>query len=269
LHAAANIWGILTMGYLRRMVRGLTGRAPLVCIGHSHTENVAAAAAAAGIPLESINFWRFPAAMVRSGGAVDFAPEIRSRLSAPIFSLVGGAVHHDVGLFVHPRPYDFVLPESQDLPMTDNAELVPYAAVHAALRMRVEPYFEIMAAVRAATQGPMFHMESPPVYAGEAVPNEPDWIAFYGADRQVAPAWLRYKLWRVHSMIVQDYCAEAGITYVPAPPEASDAQGFLLDKFYGTLAHANQDYGALVLRQMLELSGVEPLAKRLRRAISA
>lgn len=255
--------------YLRRVVRSLTTRAPLICIGHSHTENIAAAAAALDVPIACYNFWRYQNILVRTGEAVDFTPEFRSQLAAPVFSFVGGAVHHDIGLCAHPRPYDFVWPERPDLPVSEGAELIPYAGIHAAIRARVQQYFDIMAAIRAAVQGPVFHMESPPAYANEVAPNDPDWVMFHGEGQQIAPAWMRYKLWRVHSAIVAARCAETGITFVPAPAEALDAQGFLARPFHGTVAHANAEYGALVLRQMLSLAGTDSVAKRVRRAISA
>jgi hypothetical protein len=251
------------MSFIRRLARGLTGSQPMVCVGHSHTENVAAAAAAAGIPLTCINFWRFPGAIVRTADAVELAPAIRSQLRAPIFSFIGGAVHHDIGLFAHPRPYDFVLPERQDLPFVEGAEIISYDAICAAMLPVIRPYFEMMAATRAVIQGPMFQMEAPPIYRDEMVPDKPDWIAFYG-DRPVSPAWLRHKLWRVHSEFVRNFCQEADILFVPHPSEAINAQGFLSAEFHGSFAHANQAYGALVLRQMQNLLDDGSTAQRSR-----
>jgi hypothetical protein len=228
----------------------------LVCIGHSHIEIVRAAAVSAAVPLEALNFWHFPSPVsVHADGSVELVQEIRARLVAPVFSLVGGAVHLDIGLFVHSRPYDFVWPERQDLPLNNGVELVPYDAIHAAMQARTRPYLEIMGAIRAATQGPMFHMESPPTYADEIVPpNCPESWTYFRENPSISPVWLRYKLWRMHSGIVQAYCTQADITFVPHPPEAVDAQGLLVAEFHGLIAHANQAYGALLLRQMQELS---------------
>jgi hypothetical protein len=254
----------------RRMVRGFTARRSLVCIGHSHLSNVAAAAAAAGVSIECLNFWQLglESLIERADGSVDLLPEIRARLLAPVFSLVGGGAHH-FALFAHPRPYDFVLPERQDLPLSEDAELVPYDAIHAAMQARTRPYLEIMRAVRAANSGPMFHMESPPTYADEVVPpHAPGWLTFFADNPRIAPVWLRYKLWRVHSGIVRAYCEHADIAFVPHPAEAVDAQGLLTAEFHGDLGHANQAYGALLLRQMQELSGNESLVQRVRRAVS-
>jgi hypothetical protein len=256
------------MGRLRRVVQRLAARPPLVCIGHSHTENVVAAAETAGVALECFNFWRHQDGLIRSDDKVELAAEIRSRLVAPVFSLVGGAVHHDIGLLVHPRPYDFSWPERPDLPFSEGAEIVPYEAVLAVMRARTQQYLQIMGAIRAATPGPVFHMQSPPIYAEEAVPaNDPGWVAFFGQDRLIAPAWLRYKLWRVHSEIVRSYCDEIGIVFVPNPPESIDARGFMEARFHGTPAHANQAYGALILRQMQSLASGDSVIRRMSRAV--
>jgi hypothetical protein len=256
------------MSGLRRVVQRLAARSPLICIGHSHTENVVAAAEAAGIALECFNFWRHPHGVILGEGKVELAVEIRSRMVAPVFSLVGGAVHHDIGLLVHPRPFDFTWPEQPDLPFSEGAEIVPYDAVLAIMRARTLRYLQIMAAIRAATQGPVFHMQSPPIYAEEAVPaNDPGWVAFFGHDRLIAPAWHRYKLWRVHSEIVRSYCAEIGIVFVPNPLESIDSRGFMEAKFHGTPAHANQAYGALVLRQMQSLASGDSVVRKIGRAV--
>jgi hypothetical protein len=255
----------------RRIVRGLTTRRSLVLIGHSHASSVAAAAASAGVPIEHLNFWQLgPKSLIeRADGSVELIPQVRARLLAPVFSLVGGAAHH-FGLFAHPRAYDFILPERQDLPLCEAAQLVPYDAIHAAMLALARPYLEIIRAVRAATQGPVFHMESPPTYADEVVPPyAPDWLTHFAQRPCISPVWLRYKLWRLHSGIVRDYCEQSDIAFTPCPAEALDARGLLIARYHADLGHANEAYGALVLRQMQELSGNESLAQRVRRAVAA
>jgi hypothetical protein len=245
----------------QRLVRRLSARREIVCIGHSHVDSVAAAAAAAGIPLEAINFWH--TLPFCADGSVELTPEVCSRLIAPVFSFVGGAVHHEAGLFVHSRPYDFVLPEQQNLPLSERAELVPYDAVYASMQARTRPNLKTMGAIRVATRGRMFHMESPPIYSNEVAPtNIPGWMPDLKEYPPISPVWLRYKLWRVHSGIVRAYCREADIAFIPHPPEAADAQGLLAAEFYGATAHANREYGALVLRQIQELASDRAAARR-------
>jgi hypothetical protein len=110
---------------------------------------------------------------------------------------------------------------------------------------------DIMSAVRADIAGPVFHMESPPVFEHEELPqDDPGFYHLFGADAAFSPPWLRYKLWRVHSGIIAAHCRDIGIEFIPYPPEAVDARGFMLAAYHGAPAHANPAYGALVLAQM-------------------
>jgi hypothetical protein len=59
--------------------------------------------------------------------------------------------------------------------------------------------------------------------------------------------WLRLKMSRTHHGIVRRAAEAAGFTYVPAPAEAADADGFLQDSFYGDFMHGNFPYGRTVL----------------------
>ncbi len=244
------------------LARLFAGKAPdarrtPVCIGHSHTEPLAAAAASSGTRLEILNFWHLPGAVTIEAGRTVLSPALRERLGPPVFSLIGGAVHQDVGLIQHARAFDVVLPGRPDLPLAQGAEIIPHGAVHAAMLARTQPYLDIMSAVRDAVQGAMFHMESPPTYADEQVPpDDPGFALFFGQGAAFSPAWLRYKLWRIHSDIVAEHCLRHGIVFVAHPAEAVDGTGFLLAAFHGTPAHANAAYGALVLAQLRQLAGL-------------
>jgi hypothetical protein len=225
-----------------------------VCIGHSHSACVAEAVRVAAAPVDVLNFWDLPGAIEDDGDGVTLAPHVLARLRAPVFSLVGGAVHHDVGLLMHRQPYDFIDPAEPDAPCVPDPTYVPYDAVMAGLRRRTQPYLRIMDAVRAAVDGPMFHMQSPPIFAHEAPQeHDPGWVAYHGAGRRIAPAPFRRKLWRMHSAIVEAHCAAAGIAWVACPKAACDEAGYLRQGLNGKPAHANAQYGALVLQQIITL----------------
>ncbi len=236
---------------LRRLVTPLR----IACIGHSHTEPVAQAASAAKVRLDVMNFWAIPDPFVVEDGRRRFAPALRARLIAPVFSLVGGAAHHEVGLVLHPRPFDFVWPGNPDLPIEKDTEVIPFDVVRSAMIARTQPYIDIMDMLRDTVDGPLFHMESPPPYEGEQLP--PDDAPFYhvfGKGAVFSPIWLRFKLWRVQSEIVSAHCRSIGIRFIDRPQQAVTENGFLRDGLNGTPAHANAEYGALVLAQMLKLA---------------
>jgi hypothetical protein len=225
--------------------------APLIGIGHSHIAAVTDAAKERQVPFVAFNFWVLGLPLDRRGSVVHLPAQILPQLSGDVFSFVGGGVHMDYGMIVHPRPYDVVLPNQPDLPLTPGAEIIPYDALYASMEVRTRPFLQIMAAVRAASQGLVFHMEAPPPREDEIAPAEnPNWIIFYGENSVISPPWLRYKLWRMHSSIVRRYCDEADIAFVPSPREASDERGFLDPGYWAHPGHANRAYGALVLDQM-------------------
>jgi hypothetical protein len=229
-------------------------RHSLVCIGHSHVDAVSAAAARAAVSLETSNIWNLAGAAF-GPAAVQAVREIRPQLRAPVFSFVGGGLPQVFGMIAHPRrPYDFVLPEQPELPVSDGMELVPYDALHASMQASIRPFFAIMDEIRDVTEGPVFHMESPPPCEEEIKAIDPGWSAFYAVDDVIAPIWFRYKIWRLHSNIVRAYCNGANIVFVPHPREAADARGFLDPAFRGKPGHGNLEYGALVLQQMRALS---------------
>jgi hypothetical protein len=243
-----------SLGLSQPLVRANGEQRSLVCIGHSHVDAVAAAAAAATVPLETFNLWHWAGASF-GYEAVRAVREKLSQVRAPVFSFVGGGLPQVFGMVAHPRrPYDFVLPERPDLPVTDGTEFVPYDALRASMQAIMHTFFDIMGAIRDVIRGPVFHMESPPPCEEEIKANDPVWNKFYAEDDVIAPIWFRYKVWRLHSELVKAYCDGAGIVFVPHPRGVTDARGFLDPAFRGRPGHGNPEYGALVLQQMLALS---------------
>lgn len=227
---------------------------PLLCIGHSHLACVARAAHASGFPLRALNFWDMPDALTRAGESARFSPSLTQILQqhpGPVFSLIGGAVHGVVGMLVHPRRFDFVLPWEPDLPLDPAAELLPALAVHEMLATLMAEYLALMSQLRGVCDGPLFHIESPPPYADAArMHADIPWGMYPGMRQEISPASTRYKLWRLHSRIVSSWCETSGVTFLARPEDSVDADGFMRESYYGDGAHANDAYGALVLEQM-------------------
>ena len=159
-----------------------------------------------------------------------------------------------MGLLVHPRPWDFVLPTAEDLPLALDAELIPHDAVKQVLAGLMQEYLEIMLQVQSAAAGALFHIEPPPPCPDERhmLPNMP-WSLFPGMRHEIAPAPFRYKLWRLQSLLLEAQCKEHGIGFIPFPNMATDDRGFLAPTYFGDGFHANLAYGALVLEQMRQL----------------
>jgi hypothetical protein len=226
---------------------------PLFCVGHSHLHCVQAASAEAGVPLEVVNFWEDASALENGMQDPILKASLRSRISdhaGIVFSYIGGGAHTVIGLLSHPRRYDFVLPELPELPLDPRAEILSHAAMRASLLVHAEPYFKLMRHVKSLAAR-MVHMEPPPPGAnGENIAPHVPWPLFPGMLQEVAPAHLRYKVWRLHSAMVAEFCDVEGIFFLPHPEAAVDSGGFLLDDYFHDGIHANKMYGELLLKQM-------------------
>ena len=238
------------LGRLRERVRGRFRPTP-VLIGHSHTKAIFEAAEASATRLDGYNFWNAPQPAV-SQGRDALHPEIALSLRrGPVFSAVGGAVHNVLAMVRHPRPFDFILPSHPQLPVAKGTELLPFAAIRQAMAAALEEYLQIMRLVRSHAQGRMFHLEPPPpLEDGARVLDDVPWMYFPDLTREVAPASLRYKCWRLHSELVQEFCGAHDIEMLPAPLEAIDEGGYLKPVHYLDAMHVKASYGALVLDQM-------------------
>jgi hypothetical protein len=223
-----------------------------VCIGHSHVAALQRGAALrSDIALDAINFWDTGEIWEREGDTIRLRPDLAERVRrgrAPIFSLIGGSAHTVLAMVEHPRPFDFILPSDPNIPFDETRELVPAHAVRAKIAELAAPYFAILPALLAVAPGPVLQIEPPPPLAdeGRIAPFVP-WVLFPGQPHRVAPKWLRYKTWRLHSELIREACTTLGIGYIAAPRAAMDAEGFLRDEYDQDGAHANGAYGALVL----------------------
>lgn len=225
--------------------------APIVCIGHSHVSCVAMAAAVDGFDLTAINFWLTPEPFVEEDGERRFSPVVAEALHGDVVSFIGGSAHDMVGLPVHPRPFDFVLPSAPDLPLDEIAEIIPVDGVRAAVLSVAQEYLDLIGQVKASPAQRVLHASPPPPYAdGAAMAPRIPWGLFKVGAREVSPKFLRYKLWRLHCEIIEDFCQNIGVVFIPHPAEAVDVHGFLKPEFYEDPGHANAAYGRLVLAQI-------------------
>lgn len=221
-----------------------------VCIGHSHAAALASAARRFRVPIDVINFWETGEPWRREGGTVALRPDLAERVGRGdvVLSTVGGSAHSVLGTVEHYRPFDFVLPSDPRLPLDEDREIIPAAAVRATLAELANPYLETLPALRAASRGAVVQLEPPPPVVGaERAAMYVNWEDFPGYPRRIAPKWVRFKLWRLHCEIIRAECDQLDIVYSPSPPSARDAEGFLDEKFSRDGAHGNAAYGALVL----------------------
>lgn len=248
----------------------------ILVIGQSHTACVRAGANAhkgelsrKGVEIETVLVgearfkpWK---ERVSSGGVDGFQlvntlrDEILSKVanSDLIFSYFGGNAHNILSLVDHPRPYDFVFSDERTLPLIAGREVVPEQIVVGALRTSGRAYEPLwfLRAVLQLVPGPIVHLESP-----APVPSEEHIRKFAHVFREkidqfgVAPALLRYKLWRLNSKLIRHECNALGVRYLPVPEGTIDANGYLVEAaWYRDPVHANQWYGQRVIEQVVRL----------------
>ena len=172
-----------------------------------------------------------------------------------IVSLIGGNDYNYLGIFERPFRFDFGSPEAPELPPPNGASSAPSVFVRQDLERRLASTLDLLRLLRRSTSLPIVQLESPPpIPCAEHIAKHP--VGFekdipkYG----VAPAALRYKLWRVHSAIVREACGANRIRFVPAPRSMQDADGMLIREAWADDAtHGNAFYGERLCRQILKI----------------
>jgi hypothetical protein len=192
----------------------------------------------------------------------EFQPEMRGEALNPAIveritaanadlhvSLFGGNDHSVICVLNDARPFDFVLPEAPGLFADPQREILPAALLKAELKRRVMPHLRELAAYRALARGRMVHIESPPPISSlEFLESHPGEFKVLLAERGFAPALFRYKVWRLHSALYREACAELGIEFLPVPPEMMDEHGMMVPQAWSRdPTYGNAVYGKHVL----------------------
>jgi hypothetical protein len=218
----------------------------VVCIGHSHATAVAQAALARGRDIDPILFWS-EAGAVDSDGALRPDLADRVRRAHKVIAAVGGSSAVVVGLVEHQRPFDFVLPSEPELPLDPTRELLPADAVRAALAAEEAKYTPLLEQVKVLSSGVVIQIEAPPPVEDSAfISGFVPWSLWPDQPQAVAPAALRYKLWRLSSEVIAATCARLDVIYQPAPSASLDRAGFMAPGLSSDGIHGDSSYGQLV-----------------------
>lgn len=232
----------------------------IVCIGHSHVKALADARLllpGGGANVEVIAFWTEPEALIDGG----FSVSARERLGRAdrVLACMGGSAHTVVGLVEHARRFDVALdialdgagPPGLDLAPDPARELVPLQGVRAAVAAMDAPYVALLAALKASCAAPVVQLGAPPPVrdAARIAPHVP-WSYYPGQPHEVAPAALRWKLWRIQSRVMEDACARLDCGYAPPPVDAFGPDGFLRPDLDRDGVHTTAAYGLLALRAL-------------------
>jgi len=231
----------------------------VVVFGYSHLASLIHAARKADLPLAAIPLKQVSKSGVLVDGKIipslqtTFLDAVAAAGTKPLFSAIGGSVHTWLGLFQHPRPFDFVVPEHEHLALDPTADILPYRAIHDTISQLTHPDFAFLSALQDIVSVPLVHIGCPPPAKCVDISVYQLRDADLAKDTQLSPAPLRYKLWLTDALIMRARCQELGIRFVEPPNEALE-NGYLKQTFQKDAAHGNTGYGHLVLRQMEALA---------------
>ncbi|WP_165322577.1 hypothetical protein [Rhizorhabdus phycosphaerae] len=203
---------------------------------------------------------RYAPELVGEGDETRFSPTLEEAIRDQIArhdpiraSVSGGNVHNGFALIRHPRPFDFLLSTEVGPPLDLAAEPITEAMMRTALESALDRDRARLREI-ARIMGPgVIQVESPPPLADDAriAALADGYFRERGIAAQgVAPAALRYKMWRLHSRIVAGYCADLGFRYLRVPAETQDGQGFLRPELAGDATHGNEAYGEAIIRAL-------------------
>ena len=169
-----------------------------------------------------------------------------------VVSVTGGNVHNALGLIRHRRPFDFRLSHEPSPPLDPVAELLVEGLVSATLARMMAGDMARLSALRASV-GPFVHVESPPpvrddrfIAAAADLHFRDAGIARLG----VAPAGLRFRLWRLASRLVRAEVERLGCRFLAVPDEARDEDGFLPPDLAADATHGNARYGNILIEAL-------------------
>lgn len=233
---------------------------PLVCVGHSHIGAISKGAALTNRSIVEVRLREIGKADKASKKEVSnligekLGAAINDHKAKHVFSFCGGGTPAVLGLVQHPQRFDFVLPGADELPFDPAARPLPFAAVRATMAARLRKHWRILRQILELTPARLIQIESPPP------PLSEDFVARVAAkydpdvkDLGISAPYLRYKFWKLHSDLFEEFCMKAGILYFKNPPEIFDESGFLAEPYWGDYVHANANYGAVILGHLEEL----------------
>ncbi len=227
----------------------------ILVVGNSHTGAIVAALDEETKPLiDVINLASFFDPENRRNKIL--YPEIADLFNPEyIFCSFGGSEHSVFGLLDAPVKFDFMTPTSNDV--EPERRIVSYQMIHATLRKAMTNGLTRMEELNSFFDCPVAHICTPlPFFELSSNAKLPR-VFHENLHLGISPASIRKKLHDIHSGITRKHSSSLDVGYLEVPPESSDDNGFLLEKFCSKdPTHANRDYGKLVIQQIREVANV-------------
>lgn len=174
-----------------------------------------------------------------------------------IATCIGGNAHNVISLVKVWNDFDFVLETRPDLPLDETAQIIPQRAIYDLFLPRIaKEGLDKLNVIHQLFTGRVINIETPPPLGDDAyILKHIDkyFIDNFGGDLQVIPPILRHKIWKISSMIYEDFCREKGIYYFGTPANTMVDDLFLRREGYTSNAtHGNAWYGAIMVKSALD-----------------
>lgn len=241
---------------------------PLIA-GHSHV-------AALGVPLKSANGDCHTTSLSRSGASAaafegltgpwprrgEYWREVYALGKARTVALVWeGNQYHAFAMFEASPPIDFVLAEEPAIAVNEDACIVAELALRARLSKSLAGLHHVLGTMKKrGARTPVLVGTPPPIGDNDAIRGLLQRAPFFkklaastGLDIEtapLAPAMLRYKLWRLVQRMTREVGAAYGVPFHPVPRAVHDENGFLRSDLWQDASHANAHYGDLLLEDL-------------------
>lgn len=200
--------------------------------------------------------------MIGEGPDAHFSPNLVATIQDQIdrhrpllVSVMGGNFHNGLALVKHERPFDFHLSEPSPLPFSSSAEPISESLVRDTLEKGLAR--DMARLDRLAEFGPFIHIESPPPVRDDAYIEARADAYFRScglAILGVAPAGLRWRIWRMNGRIFRKAVESLGCHYLPVPTSLCDDDGFLLQHYAADATHGNEAYGEALIQAVEALA---------------
>lgn len=234
----------------------------ILFIGHSHTQAIYEAS----VHIKNVIEWGF-LDPINGVGPVEYRDEkyylipsiqkkiaLKAKVSSKIISTIAGNAHNYYGLIENNVPFDFESPEIIRREYFAS-QRIPYQIIKNSLKRKL--YKGDITMLQAALNEGLkieSHIESPPPIKDNNIILKflDNHFLINYPQAKISNPWFRLSFWKLHSQIFKEFCNENNITYIHAPSEALDNDGFLNIEYLSAKSstHANMKYGLLVLKQL-------------------
>lgn len=162
--------------------------------------------------------------------------------------------HFVLSTFNDPRRFDLILPDEPDRPLSDGSEIIPYDLINLLIDERCKAAYGLGPVIKNLCELPFCTISAPPPISNLSdIPggSPTERITAKVNELGIAPAGLRYKIWKVCEAAFLKHSQESGVPFVRVPHEAVDANGYRRREYFGVdWIHASDSYGELVLGQI-------------------